>query len=386
MTWTPDTELLNHTLKLGMECTSELQEAFRTGSIPDADSDGMESLTLLCQAAGTLYYLGEEARAESWPVAGCTPVINGALAGLEGDELHRATMDFLMLERRLPAAVVPREDGDEGLRIALFEEVISCLRERDRVQLQLKGAMVLTKTEPTLSENFQDILALFDGKVRDSLHFHIPMNVRRQNRVLWARPDRLVDFWWWEQGFEFPQDALGSLFRAAEIVRLFPGARAFFERLCESGDQIDRLLRLPVEKFQGGNRPSLRERLQPRKQPQEQVALAAKGLTGNSEERRILHENEHFSVIAQPDQLTVLLQAPYDAERDAFPFLPTAYIELPGESQHLLPQEQQRGVFASFRFSNPLFENLEGTLWVQCTDLQVSLELGTLAEAEHDER
>ncbi len=396
MNWTPDNDLLNQTIELGLECARELQETFHSESIPNADSDVMESLLLLCQAAGTLYYLGEEARAEALPVAGCAPVIHGTLAAWHGDELHRAYVDFLQLERQLPAATVPREGDDNGLRTSLFEEVVNCLRERDRVQLQWKGAWVLTKTEPTLSEDFQDILALFDDKVRDCLHFLIPMNVRRQNRVLWARPDRLVDFWWWEQGFEFPQDALRSFFTAAEILRQFPKARSFFESLCESSEQLDRLLRLTPETVQQAIHPSLRERLKPRSTPQDEsplqnLRLAAKSLSVGIhsfaivQEKGVLLQNEHFSLIAGDDTLTVLLRAPYDAERDVFSFLPTAYIEVPGESRHILPQDEQHGVFATFSFSHPLFEQVQGTLWVQCMDLQVSLDLCTIERPDHAE-
>ena len=109
------------------------------------------------------------------------------------------------------------------------------------------------------------------------------------------------------------------------------------------------------------------------------MAIAAKQITRVNPEN-VLVQNDHFQLIAENDTLTVLLHGPYDDARDAFLFLPVAYIEIPGESQPILPFEQERGVFARFRLSHPLlFDRFHGTLWVQCMDEQIPLDLSTLS-------
>lgn len=113
---------------------------FATGEVPEVNSETFENVLLLCEAAGTLYYLGEEAHVQKWHLNNGVSIITAVLQAWPADEFQQAYEDFLKLERQLPSVSIPSEHTDESLQSAFFEEIVACLRPRDRIQLIAQGA------------------------------------------------------------------------------------------------------------------------------------------------------------------------------------------------------------------------------------------------------
>ena len=396
MTWSPDKELLEHTLALGEELATRLAAA-GPGAARE-DDDAREDLLLFFEVVGTLHYLGEAPRAKTWRprLSAFDPAaIQAALARWVPEALERAadTLDDLRepLERAAAPAAARDPEELEGARDeALFAQVVDALRPRDRFELVRAGARWWTDREPGFSPEARELVELFDEAVREGLFLTVGMNRRRRDRLMWIKPELQAPFWWWARGCSLPEDALGSLFTAVEVMRVFPEAGLFFDELRATAAGLDAWIARQGDPATAAPVGPLRERLRP---PPEQpkpaherrsdadlspIRLAAEG-SSVFNHWHTLYKDDHVLVNSFGHHLRVNLIKPIlEGDPNPFAHLPLAYIEVPGAPLRLRPVNEEPGRGALFDLDDPAFDAPAALLHVQCADRQLKLRLHEL--------
>ncbi len=395
MNWSPDKDLLEHTLSLGEGLATELAEA---GPARLADEDTQESLLLFFEVVGTLHFLGEAARAKTWRprlAAFGADALQETLSRWVPAELADANAELVMLRRPLeraaaPAAARDPEELDADADEALFARVVEAFRPRDRVELVLAGASSWMNRAAELSPEARELVDVFDEAAREEIFLLVSMNQRRRDRLMWIKPGLQSPFWWWARGCAFPEDALGSLFTAVEVLREFPEAGAFFDQLRTASAGLDTWLTHQAHTSGRGHVVPLRERLRPppvppapEHTPRSDSDLSPMRLAAENSSIyslwETLHKDEDVHVQVMDHFLRVLLREPIlDGDPKPFAHLPLAYLEVPGEALRVRPYQEDVGRSAVFDLDAPAFDATVGVLHVQCAHGQVQLRLHEL--------
>jgi len=395
--WSPDNDLLEHTLALGEELAAQLAAAGPAAARDD--DDARDDLLLFLEVVGTLHFLGEAALAKPWRLrlaAFGADAIQAALDRWIPEELDAAADGLVELREPLERAAAPADARDpdelEGDRDgALFAQVVEALRPRDRVELVRAGARWWLDREPKLASEARELVEVFDETARANLFLTVGMNARRRDRLMWIRPDLQAPFWWWARGCALPEDALGSLFTAVEVIREFPEAGKFFDELRATASGLDAWIARRAAAGAAAAEISLRERLRP---PPKQAAPAPEkrsdadlspihmAAAGSSVVMlwHTLYKDDYVLVQSFDHFLRVNLKKPVlEGDPNPFAHLPTAYIEVPGAPMRLRPVKAESGRTAVFDLDDPAFDAPAALLHVQCADRQLKLRLHELA-------
>jgi len=222
-TWHPDEELLTQTCAL----------------VRTSDPANSEVALDVLQAVGTLAFLEEDAAAHcAITNVGIDPkaIVTVALEALDHSELDRAAIEIPLLADDLRVA----EDNE---RPAVEEQLLDAISVRDRFALILEGARCLLGHVPELSVELESSIASFDEVVGAELWRVLPLGERRAARCAWASPAKRRALWWWHKGSHLPWTALDDMSTVAELLYLFPQARAELEALITATKQLEELER-----------------------------------------------------------------------------------------------------------------------------------------------
>ncbi len=395
MNWTPDAELLEQTTQLGEQLLKTLCET--DSSTMEQNPDAMEDWNLFLEVAGTLFYLDQSGWVRE-RVGACDSLqflVENPLGFWNPDSLGDLAELFDLELALTDAALIPGDPEEQadsegtGTKQELAERVIEVLRRRDRVQLQLAGARAISGRMQELSPEVVEIIEEFDEQLKNFLYLMIPVNHVRQHRVLWVRPETSTDFWWWEKGYTFPENALESFHTACEVMRVFPESRRLMELIEEQNRKLDEWTwKLAATKAGETPETGMLRLLEALNTVVADAAddtpcalcLAAEPLyTGYP--WKSLREFEDFTLQGTPGFMRILLRSPirYSPESTEEP-KPVATIEFPGDSGVLLPCNQETGRSAEFDLSSDLFRkwNYEGQLKVRCRSHLVTISLSEL--------
>jgi len=118
------------------------------------------------------------------------------------------------------------------------EDVVEAFSVRDEVEL-LRAARGALASEA--GPHVDAWAARWADVVQPVLYCFLPLGTRRAARVAWMAPEYRKRFWWWWQGHDLPPAVLDHLATVAHLLRVFPEAVGYLERLVQSDRMLEKL-------------------------------------------------------------------------------------------------------------------------------------------------